>query len=195
MYTNNARSYHTFKTLFVMRKMLILQRSIFNSIEFEIISYRIFNVMFRNQISKQLFWNLLNNWKIWNMHENVIMQWKHFQKNVEMFKINKNFCLHFKITFFNINNQISFIRVKMNTRIIKISIRFFRNLFNEIIRITIKITRVTINEIIKIAMIKTIILFIHKLTINKINNVCLKHFRNKNKFHERNSRSISSFRQ
>ena len=129
------------------------------------------------------------------MHENVIMQWKHFQRNVKMFKIIKIFCLYFKIIFLNIRSQISSIRVKMNTRIIRISIRFLRSRLNEIIKIIIKITRVTINEIVKIAMIKTIILFIHKSTISKINNVCSKHFHNKNKFHERNSRSISSFRQ
>ena len=55
MYVNNIRLYYTFKTLFDIRKMLILSRLIINSIEFEIIFYRIFNVMFRNQIQKQSF--------------------------------------------------------------------------------------------------------------------------------------------
>ena len=85
-----------------------------------------------------------------------------------MFKINKIFCLYFKIIFFNINNQISSIRVKMNIRTIKISIKFFRNFFNEIIKIIIQIIRVTINEIVKIAIIKTITLRIYKQTIKNV---------------------------
>ena len=145
------------------------------------------NAIWINSNEKSRNCNSYKNWKNCKQFENVIMRWKHFQKNVKMFKVNKIFYLHFKIIIFNISNQISFIRVKMNIWTIKISIRFFRNHFNEIIKITIQIIRVTINEIVKIAIIKTFILFIHNRTIN---NDWSKHFHNRNKFHERNLHSI-----